>query len=298
MKKFLSRVFTINGSSETGVSSIFISDLFKFAQKHFSKDFPNSARVGCPPPKLLSEMVRAQQLPDKELRTHLFICSECYAYYHEQLPARPISVRMATASSGVVRPFNLPRMSPVFAVALLLTVATPAFLILWNYRSDPRPETAKNSSGSSGLTIQPSPPVSAEIENRLCENIVAPSTAKSPSKPKQARNVSLAANTVKIDLTAFNSLRGKNELAARTINLKTAVNRLVIKLPDGSPRGAYMVSLADPFGSAIRSVRAHSKNGKTVRFGLDLSEIKPGSYLVCVAAEKEMPDCAPATAAR
>ena len=51
------------------------------AQRYFATRFPNPQRHGCPAAGTLQAVVQAARLPEAELQTHLFRCSECFNEY-------------------------------------------------------------------------------------------------------------------------------------------------------------------------------------------------------------------------
>lgn len=56
-------------------------EVVTFAQAYYATEFPNDARRDCPPAEFLRAAARAVSLPDDQLRTHLFRCSDCFRSY-------------------------------------------------------------------------------------------------------------------------------------------------------------------------------------------------------------------------
>jgi hypothetical protein len=105
----------------------------------------------------------------------------------------------------------------------------------------------------------------------------------------------IAANRVTIDLDGVSILRDANRTESVTMILSASQNQVVVRLPSGSPKGAYEVSVNDPFGNSVLSVVGQSEDGVTLHVVLNLKDVKPGKHLVCVTRESEVPDCVPAT---
>jgi hypothetical protein len=94
-----------------------------------------------------------------------------------------------------------------------------------------------------------------------------------------------------IDLEMHNALRDERAIQPSPVVLHTGMNELTIKLPLGSPKGAYQLRLADPFGNPLQSVDAISHDGRRLRTHLNLNSVKPGQYSICLAREMEVPQC-------
>ncbi len=59
--------------------------MIKFSQKHHSTNLPNPERLNCPPQRTLRALIESGKLPDDELRSHLYSCSECFRDYRATL---------------------------------------------------------------------------------------------------------------------------------------------------------------------------------------------------------------------
>jgi len=296
MKKLIRQIISGNGSRSEGVPvSINPDELIEFAQNHFKKDFPNRERLECPRASLLSELVATLKFPDEATRSHLFTCSECFALYRNELAMRnetaPLAVRVRSQR------LFIPRLVPAFAVFIIVIIPTVALLLMLSYRRSGESGTARNVAGAANPIAQSTqiaptkqPPANAKpTQHGNIENEAESATVRRTSGERAKHNL-LATNTVKIDLQAYDSLRGANQ-DIKPMTLKAGVNRLVIRLPDGSPGGRYTVKLADAFGNAMDSAWAFSKDGHNIRVTLDLSHVRTAGHMLCIAHGDELPDC-------
>ena len=258
---------------------------------HFAGDYPNSERTNCPPLELLGELVQSRKLPGDEIRGHLFTCSECFVDYREELSRR----RESQSGVAVAKETRTPRLVPVLAAALVGIVTLSAVLLV-KRKQEPAGDVANVNSNLDGERYPAADDKPANLRSTSpAPTLPQPSTSPRPS-PKR-RNTSrplVAENRLTIDIDSYNALRGAGRSEERPVLLKTTKNELTIKMPDGSPAGRYRVSLADPFGTPLRSVETISRDGLQLRLKLDLSLVKPGKYFVCLARETEVPQCVPA----
>jgi hypothetical protein len=150
----------------------------------------------------------------------------------------------------------------------------------------------------------PSPPTTPTIAHTesLPKKAPALEQTQSPSTKDRAALVHkvrpprlLTNNRVTIDLEAITTLRDGKSARIASIILSATLNQILIMLPSNGPRGAYEVSLADPFGNTVLSTAGQSENGKTLLANLILKDVKPGNYLICVTRKTEVPECVPAT---
>lgn len=97
---------------------------------------------------------------------------------------------------------------------------------------------------------------------------------------------------VTIELDDRSSVRGLDaKTAEQTIALDAVATRFVLKLPQGSNRGAYLISLRDSFAQQVRKAKAASPDGKELRFSMDLSGIARKDHFLCIEHQGELPDC-------
>src|SRR5947207_15746639 len=65
-----------------------VEDLISSARDYFSSDFPNPARISCPPGDEIERIIKSNKLPPDRLREHVLGCSNCFQQYHQMLAAR------------------------------------------------------------------------------------------------------------------------------------------------------------------------------------------------------------------
>jgi hypothetical protein len=62
--------------------------LLALGRKHFSEDFPNAERRGCPPKDQLRSLAEAPHKAKESALNHISSCSPCYRDYSRFLKAR------------------------------------------------------------------------------------------------------------------------------------------------------------------------------------------------------------------
>jgi len=95
---------------------------------------------------------------------------------------------------------------------------------------------------------------------------------------------------VSINLEEYARLR-EADVEERPINVPQSRVRLLVNMPEGSPRGSYTVSLVDAFGNSLISKKAANRDGKILRVILDTSGLQEKKYIFCISREGEIPDC-------
>lgn len=267
-------------------------DLLRAARIHFAEDFPNAEREDCPARRTLSAIVESQELPSPDVREHLLMCSECFAYYRKALAHRH-AARLSEFREGrsAIRTRTL---VPILAGSLAtILVATLVFVIV-HYRS----ENLGGTANVNGTSMKDPPPRSADDPNtRLATPEQTPHIAlqpgpQTPVDPNKARSL-VVQNRVSVDFEAYNLLRSAGSSRLPSLRLRRTQNQLTIKLPAASPQGRYRISLTDPYGGTLQSVETVSRNGTQLRLKLNLSSVKPGAYLLCLERESEVPQCIP-----
>jgi hypothetical protein len=257
------------------------NDIVLWARQRFASDFPNPTREDCPDPETLRAVVNRRQFPDADLKTHLLSCSNCFSEYRTALIAH--RQRGSAADAVVIKPGLAPLLGlrPAVALALLLLIVSVAGVFLWSLRDTSEKHVRYAPPSESPAAATPTP---------LISNEQTPQEGEAKQPPHEA----LAVRTVNIDLERFQQSREPSNNNARTIQLKRGVNDLVIKLPLGSPNGTYRITLADSFGKEEFASSAKRYTGRAVRSKLNLSSFTEGTYMLCVSANDEAPDCVPA----
>jgi hypothetical protein len=244
-------------------------------------------------------LILNRMMPNEEVRAHLLICSECFRYYQAALSAHreltPVVVSGRNLALAVLRRIAVPVLAGltilILISALVITMRRPG-------RRDTGTEMAHASMGYPTPSTMPtvSHTESSPKKEPTLEQPQSPSTKDMAASVQRNRPPRLRTNNrVIIDLEAITMLRDGKSTRIASIILSATQNQIVIKLPSNSPRGDYEVSLADPFGNTDRSTAGQSENGKTLRTNLNLKDVKPGNYLICVTRKTELPECVPVT---
>jgi hypothetical protein len=71
--------------------------LLALGRKHFSEDFPNSERRGCPPTRQLKLLADNPRKAKESALNHIASCSPCYRLYSRFLQARKAKLRSKSA---------------------------------------------------------------------------------------------------------------------------------------------------------------------------------------------------------
>jgi len=72
-------------------------NLLALGRKHFSEDFPNPERQGCPPTKQLRLLADNPHKAKESALNHISTCSPCYRDYSRFLQARKQKLRSKPA---------------------------------------------------------------------------------------------------------------------------------------------------------------------------------------------------------
>jgi hypothetical protein len=74
--------------------------LLELGRKHFSEDFPNPHRHGCPPADQLKLLANNPLKPKESTLNHISSCSPCYRDYSRFLKARKAKRRSKSAKTS------------------------------------------------------------------------------------------------------------------------------------------------------------------------------------------------------
>ena len=113
----------------------------------------------------------------------------------------------------------------------------------------------------------------------------------------------LSCLTVKVDLEEHPILRGGEEERlvlrggeeaggdrAKVIKLPRSRTRLTLRLPEGSVKGLYTVSVVDPSDKPLVTAKASSADRRTITTILDMRGLTTNKYRLRVARAGEAPD--------
>lgn len=253
------------------------------AQEHFASAFPNPQREGCPAPRVIQAVVRAERFPDDTLQAHLFGCSECFNEYRAFVRTWRVEKELTadTASGwrsvlGVL--WNWRILAGATATALLLSAG-------WLFWRTSAPQ-------SDQVRSQPNPTASVVAENIQPEPVGI--TAPTPSETERRSSDKETLMATNRNLNEYRSLgsqrRGGNE-AETPIQLPRAHVQLLLTLRENSPAGSYRVSLFEA-GRKRDAVIARSRNGRTLQVVLDLRRVV-GTQARLSIERTNQPDFAP-----
>lgn len=317
-----------NGSRELASPD----ELISFAQSYFSTDFQNSERLNCPPPAALRASLLSGQLPDENLRKHLFGCSECFHEYQTALRSQPASVILQPGSSWwqrLLQSLTLRRV-PLLAGTFSLLFACLIGAYLW--RQSHQELTARDVFTEPTAVVTPSATAPRQASNPPLPETVPPPPSSAnqppagtvnraggtaqqkpsltrPTRPRPQPAIQTPAtrptseeprelarlSSVKIDLDEFTASRGieENDAGQQIIKLPRSRQRLLLVLPEGSSKGLYEISILAPSGKALVAALARSRDGKTVAAILNTQQLAPGRYSLRITEPKQSTDLYP-----
>lgn len=268
----------------TSANSVFAEDLLKVSRDHRAKDFPNPSREGCAPFQARLSAFGRGEMPVQEERAHILSCSDCFAEYQTA-----IAEYRATVSSSDKRVTH-GLLIPALACAVFLILAGTVIWQVYINRDDKKEPAQAFMTPTPQATALPSP-----IPSRSGS---PGQTYLTPEVPNSSPTSLAAVHRMTIDFENAQALRRLAPEQSPIIKLSPVRQILFIKLPEGSPRGPYKVTLNNPFGKSIRFRTATSFNGKSVTVHFNLFGIPPARYSICVTRMQEVPSCLPVTIAK
>ena len=244
------------------------------ARKYFAGDFPNPERKDCPPQADLEAVIQSGKLPDDTLRQHLFGCSQCFSLYQQlrdtHRKVRPQVPLWQRASEFIFAQRLI--LGPALAVLVLAGIAVLYFTTKTPQNNVAEVDQTRDVSNADvSPTVTPSP---------------APSATQNESTPEPV-------TVARVDLRDYTLRRGNESSATEPLRVKQGMIDFSIMLPEGSPAGAYSVSVLDAFGKTLRSRGASSTDGKKLITTLNLSFPENQKYRLCVSRANEPPNCYP-----
>ncbi len=271
----------------TSADSVFAEDLLKVSRDHRTKDFPNPSREGCAPYQARLRAFRNGEMPVQEERAHILSCSDCFAEYQTAIAEYRAAV--SSSEKPVTHGLRAQIAIPALACAVFLILAGT---VIWQVfiKRDDKEEPAQ-------AFMTPTPQATA-LPSPMPPPSGSPGQTQLKGEVLNSSSTSLAAiHRMTIDFENAQALRRRAPGQTPIINLSPVRQILLIKLPEGSPRGPYKVTLNNPFGKSIRSRTATSSNGQSVKVHFNLHGIQPGGYSICVTRMQEAPSCLPVTIA-
>lgn len=268
--------------------------LVQRGRTHFLEDFPNSSGDDCISAGVLNALIDSATLPSDEIREHLLTCSVCFAHYRDELARHRAAASSvaATQSPSLLKTRLVPLVGA--SVAGIIIIAAITFVALKRDVGPAQTVASVNSkTNTTNNSLSHDQPNAATTPSP--ETNPERATSDRSQQPSHNSRQLIARNNVDIDLETHNPVRGPNDSPSLPIELRRMHNELTLKLPAGSPKGEYEVSLANPYGRYLKTVKAVSPDGMRLRLGLNLSSVKPGNYLICLGRQTEVPQCVLAT---
>jgi hypothetical protein len=275
--EFWRRFFSRRSTSDTPLLS---EQVLRAARDQHANDFPNPLRQGCRPCQSRLGAFRNGALPSPVERAHILMCSDCYGEYQTALATHRATIRASQKSAPSLSTSRIA--VPAAACAILLIILGIAI-----YSARTRKESGVYTSASPQASPLPSPTESMPVDDRRKES--------KAEIQKPGPNSLVAVNRVTIDFENAAVLRRRAPAGGAIIDLASSQQMLLIKLPEGSPRGRYTVTLNDPYGESVRAKTTRSVNGKSVTVHLNLVGLPSGKYSICVTRAEEVPSCLPVT---
>src|ERR1051325_3366506 len=107
-------------------------DLITFARDYYSSDFSNPERKDCPETGIFKTLIQSENLPNDDVRNHLFSCSSCFTEYREVMAAYTKRHQVKPTSWWEFLLYYLkPKSSKAIAVAFLIFITTLSFLSIY-----------------------------------------------------------------------------------------------------------------------------------------------------------------------
>ena len=202
-----------------------------------------------------------------------------------------------TSSEWLAAAFSSPALTLSCSLALVLLVWGVLF---WRQSVErPQPELIALAPKTDPSPVVSSTPGSDSITPKASDSRDVPgsSRGRGPSQV-QSRRQRPSDRVLTVDLDGPGILRDAGEPGAREkiVRLSRSRNNLLLRLPEGSRRGDYLVSIesiVDAASPPLFSITS-SSGGSILKALVDTREISPGAYRLCVrrdSKELELPDC-------
>ncbi|MFN0112907.1 MAG: hypothetical protein ACKVZH_28945 [Blastocatellia bacterium] len=271
------------------------NELIQFARNHFGANFSNPDRSDCPDRAKLDSLARSGHLPDDDLRTHLFGCSECFQQYRAAL-AESRQPSQAIPEASWLEKFNA-TIAELLRPKLAWAGATTAILIgfaIWSaWNAEPiSPPVAMPE------TLQAQSPTPSSVESKPTPIV---ETAINANASKTVPSASANDAVVFSDLNQYVAMRSAANAASpapQAITLRPERTRLKLTLPEGSLAGNYTVKLLDQSGKTIASKAAVSRDGKKLIVILNLKNVGLKNYTLSLQRQGEWAEAYPVIVAK
>lgn len=296
-----------------------ISELERIARDYFSTGFPNPERIDCPDKIIFQRLINEKKLPDENLQEHLLRCSECFQDYNVAL--------IASREAGTKQQYTFWQTAFLFfkrpkialgAGLLAVAIFCVAVFILFNNgavnksdvenasqlsqkskktdrdgnESNSKVDTVDKNRTEQGKktgngNVEETTPTDNEKDNKKAQT--SGNSNKGVKDELLAKNVIVADFDNEITRSNEQSNSGENS----KLKLKETSNSLKIKLPSGSPKGEYEISVIDAYSNKLLTRSTWSRNGKTALLTISLEGIADKADRLCLARKNEIPYCIP-----
>ena len=231
----------------------------------------------------MSGLVRSGKVPDDGLRSHMFGCSECFQEHHNALVAYRADTKEAAAAesdswwnkffAGLFR-----RPVPLFAGALSLVLLAFVGTYVWReYRAARKQTVVKQEAPPADGAAKNQPAASLLVRNRN-SNDIPPERSGAPPSPERS------VIAIYVDLEKYSVTRGV-EGGGSEIKLSRRRTRLLLKLPEGSAKDSYTVSIVGANGNTLDRDYPRSPDGETLIATLDIQNLAPQKYSLRIARQ-------------
>jgi hypothetical protein len=255
---------TMSGRTESAQPE---DHLIGAAAEYFSRSFPNPRREGCLHTDRLRALASSADPVGRDVRTHLFQCSECFIEFRrERLAVASAADSATTPAMPATRRVRVRRM---VTVAASMVVGAGLGLALW--RGYVRTASQKPASGGT-------PSASLAATNL---------TTTHPATELPA--------VVTIQLQPSSLRRGPSaslESSVPPVAIRPRPLRVEIELPDGYPDGVYLVAIVDPFDEALIEVTVPAV-GRSIVALVDATGLASGRRFVRIQRSGQPPDYVP-----
>ena len=282
----------LSASENPATDSSDLDEIVTLARRFYATGFPNPDRSGCPAPGEIGKAVSSGRAPGKELREHLFECSECFSEYRQSLAqSRNERAEWRRFASMIT---SIPVMKRVWMPAITFGLMLVGVIIWRQFTinapkesiAGQNPPAARNDGAGE----------STKKKNSETLNAQTAELAKPQGKQEATGGISRSLNTrekpakdLELDL-AENTIFRRSEGANSEFVLPAILTRLNLRLPETSLAGKYKVGLINEVGDVLLSETAVSRDGAVLSVTLDLSRVTPRRYRLRVARNNEAPN--------
>lgn len=284
----------------------FAEDLIKCGRTLYSTS-PVTNKSSCFTKSELIQIINLGNLPDEPILSHLFICSDCFNIYQDELS------KYQKLKSTPLREkwfmFFTKKLQWQFACLLLVLIGLVALLAIFYNRRETSLDIAENQSERHQSIY----PHKNNIENRQVETTTStddfkrqPNLNPNITENNKSKNVQMPNNqsnnkkesklemppNIDFELKEDSILRS-DRIAKRTDSLilpDKNIN-LSIKLPNYYENGIYNFSILDVETNVLLTKKVNVNKANLLIKTLDLRKLKKSASKFCLQKEGDIPDC-------